>query len=389
MMTTNNRKMGNLWKDKLTSRINHTATLLAIDLCLDRVNSMDSTLFKCQSFRTVILQFNLQTLDLRAYYNGSLFENDFCMRCDENITEDHDHVWDCQDTIRKSEEIYDRGLEILQNELEKRSVLSHKQSALRTIQALGINPQTLLVSPLGRGVVTQWATRKGKLMSKNIPGFKIIWLSLVAASLTRAFWEIIWIPRTAQVQRVQEQLESAANEEERQYEMQRKEKKDQAMKERGAIKRALLEEMRQEKRNFIHRNEKRLKEKMIKRGRSKPKKKDISRKRTSPTFLPDPKRRKTDVSKKKRSEYEKEIGAETTKQPYDQIEDDEDDEEEEIPILPEKRKANANHVCNPKRLKSDTPHPAESSHHFPTHRKSLRIQGQKIKPNNQQPTDPM
>jgi hypothetical protein len=65
---------------------------------------------------------------------------------------------------------------------------------------------------------------------------------------------------------------------------------------------------------------------MIKRERSKPKKKDTSRKRTSPTFLPDPKRRKTDVSKKKRSEYEKEIEAETTKQPYDQIEDDEEEE---------------------------------------------------------------
>jgi len=288
--TKNNQKVGNLWAPILTSNINHKVTLQALDMNLDRQNSLDSTLFKCQAFRMTIVHRNIQTLDKRAHFFGSYFENDFCMRCDGKITEDHAHIWECQHTINSEEQIFERGIELFQQAVETKSLICRRESAYRAVTTLGLSPNTILSSPLCSGIITRKATRKGLLMLKSIPGFKMNWLPLLASSLTRAFWEIIWTPRTAQVQKRQAELEAIADEEERQFDIQREQRKKQLLLERGKQKRILLTEMRREKTEFEKRVKERLYEKETKRKEAQCPK---TRKRNSTSPLPKPKKRKS------------------------------------------------------------------------------------------------
>jgi hypothetical protein len=150
-----NQKVGNLWGEKITSRINHTLTLRAIDKCLDRTNSMDTTNYLCQTFRTSLNQCNLQTLDKRAHYKGSLLENDFCLRCGKNITEDQDHLFECEHSIQASEEIYERGIELFHSELEKDSDKCVRESANRALVSLGISPQNILMNTFCAGILNK------------------------------------------------------------------------------------------------------------------------------------------------------------------------------------------------------------------------------------------
>jgi hypothetical protein len=79
-------------------------------------------------------------------------------------------------------------------------------------------------------------TRKANQLVTIIPGFKRPWLPLLrSASITRAFWEIIWKPRTCQVQRMQAALETLKAEEERHYELQRAQARKSDIKERRAL----------------------------------------------------------------------------------------------------------------------------------------------------------
>jgi hypothetical protein len=292
----NNAKIGNLWTNILNSRINHAATLQAIDMCLDRQNSMDSTLFKCQTFRMNTVQRNLQSLDKTAYYNGSLLENDYCMRCNKNITEDHEHIWECDDTVKNQEDIYERALELFHDAVEKSSSVCRREAANRTVCALGISPETTLSNPLTSGIVTRRATRVGLELGKDLPGFKMIWLPYLSAALTRAFWEIIWNPRTAQVQRIREQMEAIAEEEERQFERRRDEKKKEIKNRKGALKKVLQAEIRKDKLEFEARQSARVKEKQLLRADAQSKKPKNRKRGSMNSKRPNPKKRKPNTT---------------------------------------------------------------------------------------------
>jgi hypothetical protein len=203
------------------------------------------------------------------------------------------------------------------------------------------------------------------------------WLSLIAASLTRAFWEIIWIPRTAQVQRIQEQMEALADEDERQFEAERERKKIQTLKEKGKMKRALLAEIRKDKQDFLKRRTARELEKLNLRKLSSTKKKRLSLKRNSPSIRPNPKRRKTETQKtidreaEQNEEEEEEIKISTKSQKrktttplsdskrrklvhptIDEVVETE--EEDEIPIIPKKRKTTSDQADSRKKSKQNT-----------------------------------
>ena len=146
-------------------------------------------------------------------------------------------------------------------------------------------------------------------MAETIPGFKITWLPLLAASLTRAIWEIAWIPRTEQVQRIHDELEAAAEEEGRQHdlatEILREQERTNARREkRPPPKRRTQAEMKEQKRQHPRTGEKR------------------------PAInTPRPAKKKQRTAKPSTAE-------------------EEESEEEEIPIIPRKRKAVANDTTN-------------------------------------------
>jgi hypothetical protein len=180
------------------------------------------------------------------------------------------------------------------------------------------------------GIVTRKATRKGIEISKTFPGFKMKWLAILAASLSRAFWEIIWNPRTAQVQRKQESLEAAEREEERKFELRREEKRKQMGKEKKHMRRVLQSEMKEDKLKFAQRVAARAKEKLRLRTLAQSKK---SQARTGKTRKPKGKNAKLQNTKKRDLE-----------------------EEEEIPMIGKKRKAR-----NPPAERSQTKRPKAPS----------------------------
>jgi hypothetical protein len=98
------------------------------------------------------------------------------------ITEDHEHIWECDNTRELEEEIYERAAEIFLDATEKRSILCCRESANRTILALGISPQSTLTNPLCSGIVTRAASRKGTELSTTLPGFKMNWPHLLVLS---------------------------------------------------------------------------------------------------------------------------------------------------------------------------------------------------------------
>jgi hypothetical protein len=146
-------------------------------------------------------------------------------------------IWDCVDTLNHAAEIHERGVELFQEALEKteKSLLSNRDSANQALARLGITPQSIQANPLYRSIITNRLTRVGRRLVKEIPGFKLNWLPLLSASLTRAFWEIIWNTRTAQVQRCLDEIETLAAEEDKQYEARRDEKRSLAKSTQGKL----------------------------------------------------------------------------------------------------------------------------------------------------------
>jgi hypothetical protein len=162
---------------------------------------------------------NLQTLDITTTFKSSLFENNYCLRCtpedapENGITETNDHIWECTETKKLSHQIYNRTTELihstLQNELTNRETINNAISHFR------ITPQTILSDPLCRGLITTASTRKAKNLKKILIGFKPEWIITFAAAMTRAMFEIIWNPRTAQIIRIRKELQKQADLEEK------------------------------------------------------------------------------------------------------------------------------------------------------------------------------
>jgi hypothetical protein len=249
------------------------------------------------------------------------------MRCDENITEDHDHIWQCQNTIEQEEDIYERAVELFHDELEATSILCCREDANRTMSALGLSPRTILETPLTSGIITRKHTRKGLEIAKILPNFRMKWIPILSASLTRALWEIVWNPRTAQIQRIQEQMEAIADEEERQFERQREAKRKEILKEKGLQKRILLAELRKDKVKLKEMVTARAETKRLLRAESQTNKPNLRKRKLNST---------ANSSNAKKTKIRKEQDA------------------DEIPILPEKRKAAADldHCTTAKRQRN-------------------------------------
>jgi hypothetical protein len=346
---------------------------------------MDTTLFECETFRWNTIHRNLQVMEKCAHYTNSLFENDHCMRCDEGITEDQNHIWECVKTELESKDIYERAIELFHAANAASSIIPNRESANRTVLALGISPQTIVSSPLCRGIITMQFARKAKQLVTTIPGFKMSWLPLLTASITRAFWEIIWKPRTCQVQRIRADLETLEAEEERSFERQRAQARKSDIKER----RVLQKELRKIKKDMLTRKsqrvlERKLSRKPIYKKKRKPKKKGNKLAQLRPTQEEEEEEIPIILTKKRKTS---EISNPTTKkrkQSKDEyIEIPKPASERETPIR-QKRKASPSQIITaqiaPKKLKTShcqietIPKTATQSDTSRTIRRSTRIQ---------------
>jgi hypothetical protein len=320
-----------------------------------------------------------------AHYTNSLFENDHCMRCDEGITEDQNHIWECVKTELESKDIYERAIELFHAANAASSIIPNRESANRTVLALGISPQTIVSSPLCRGIITMQFARKAKQLVTTIPGFKMSWLPLLTASITRAFWEIIWKPRTCQVQRIRADLETLEAEEERSFERQRAQARKSDIKER----RVLQKELRKIKKDMLTRKsqrvlERKLSRKPIYKKKRKPKKKGNKLAQLRPTQEEEEEEIPIILTKKRKTS---EILNPTTKRrkqsKEEYIEIPKPASERETPIR-QKRKASPSQIITaqiaPKKLKTShcqietIPKTATQSDTSRTIRRSTRIQ---------------
>ena len=213
---SNDIKVNNLWGNKLQSRIHHKLTAKTITAGLDRKNHLDSNLFRIQTFRINIQQRNIQTMDIRKRFTNSIFEDALCMMCENAITEDQDHAWKCSHTIDQKQDILNRAKHIILNNECNKTTLISPGIINRAFTLLGLTPQSILKTPLTRGIITKSTARRSHNIAKQLKGYNKTWIILISAALTRSFWELIWRPRTATVEHKRRSLNFQITESERQ-----------------------------------------------------------------------------------------------------------------------------------------------------------------------------
>ena len=212
MEESNDATLRLLWNNRLDSEIDCNRTLQVSTTGLDRKNHLDANLHQLQTHILNTTFRNLKSMDIRFTYTDNLFADNYCHMCDGAYVEDQEHSWKCDFALLKRHDILRNARELALKDLEKPDRMITASTINRVFSMMNLTPDNFLDNPLSKGIISKRDVRKSNTIANLIPEYSGNWIINISASLARSFWELVWRPRTAKIEGIRLELESAKRE---------------------------------------------------------------------------------------------------------------------------------------------------------------------------------